>query len=47
MVAARLGLLASAVFEGEVLGFGLWRLVSEVRCWALRWLVVGFHNGGC
>ena len=31
--------LASAVVEGEELGFGFWRLVSEVRCWALRRLV--------
>ena len=35
--------LALAVMEGEVLGFGFWRLVSEVRCWAL-WRLV---SGGC
>ena len=33
--------LALAVVEGEVLGFGFWRLVSEVRCWALQWLAAG------
>ena len=27
--------------EGEELGFGFWRLVSEVRCWALQRLVAG------
>nr|POF07457.1 hypothetical protein CFP56_29221 [Quercus suber] len=35
------GRLPQQWWSRVIMGFGFWRLVSEVRCWALRRLVAG------